>query len=93
MKELLDDYMSEIINMLIKKNQMYGNSFFKTRTEFDHYILVARLIDKVNRLAVLYTNKNSKAQDKIKDTLMDIIGYCLLELVYLETEVKKDEAQ
>ena len=68
-----------------KKNSDYGDSFAKLRAEFDNAILI-RIADKYNRLKSLKSGKIQQVSDEsIKDTLLDLANYCIMELV--ETEI------
>ena len=68
-----------------RKNSDYGDSFSKLRAEFDNAILI-RIADKYNRLKSLKSGKIQQVSDEsIKDTLLDLANYCIMELV--ETEI------
>jgi len=70
-----------IIRLLKEKNATYGDSYLKLRQEFPDY-LPMRLTDKLNRLKVQVRNEADYT-----DTLVDLAGYCLLELSHLVMEV------
>jgi len=74
-----------IQNLLSYKNTQYDDSFARLREEFPDYLLM-RLTDKLNRLKV----QKRKNLDYC-DTLIDIAGYCVLELAHIAME-DKDEA-
>ena len=64
------------------KNADYGDSFNVTRNEFPNAILI-RLNDKFLRLKQLYKNgmHAEVKNESVKDTLLDIANYCVLELI------------
>jgi len=85
LRDKLEKIAKLIIEMLIKKNTMYGNSYFHLRNEYGKLAFFIRLSDKFNRLKVL-EERYGYDDDIDKDTIIDIIGYCLLELVYREIQ-------
>ena len=79
---------NDIANIVISKNNDYGNSFEK---QFDKYGWVTyffRVGDKISRLEQLtINNKNPEIKEEtVNDTLMDIVGYSLLMLSILKKE-------
>lgn len=71
------------------KNHDYGDSFSKMRKEYDNAILI-RIYDKYSRLKTLKGGAEQKVMDEgIKDTLMDLANYCIMELV----EMSADESE
>ena len=83
------DILKELETLLIRKNKDYNNSFDKTVTEYGYVVIAIRLEDKINRLKNLKNNKNQVTNESIKDTLLDIAGYCVLSLIYLENKELK----
>lgn len=73
-------------DLLIEKNQKYGNSFFKTADEYGKTVLVLRIDDKLNRLKqlILHNESDDMQGESIKDTLIDLAGYAVLAKIYLE---------
>lgn len=68
------------------KNADYGDSFANTRKVVSNAILV-RLNDKISRLnSLMRGNKQQVKDESIKDTLMDLANYAILELVEMECE-------
>ncbi|MDY0016159.1 MAG: hypothetical protein RBS13_08120 [Bacteroidales bacterium] len=74
----------EIEELLVVKNAKYGNSFETTRDKYGAIAYVLRLEDKLNRVFTLVnTNDDGKNTDEsILDTIKDILGYTILELMY-----------
>lgn len=73
---------TEIVELLEKKNNDYGNSATQTYEEYGDVAFFVRISDKINRLKSLtINNKTQEVKDEsIEDTIKDIIGYCLLYL-------------
>ena len=72
----------EIAQLVEKKNHDYDNSFDKTMDKYGDTAYFLRIEDKLNRLINL-SKKDAKVNDeKVEDTLKDIIGYTLLMLNY-----------
>lgn len=73
-------------DLLIEKNQKYGNSFFKTADEYGKTVLVLRIDDKLNRLKqlILHNESDDMQGESVKDTLIDLAGYAVLAKIYLE---------
>ena len=72
----------EIAQLVEKKNHDYDNSFDKTMDKYGYTAYFLRIEDKLNRLINL-SKKEAKVNDeKVEDTLKDIIGYTLLMIKY-----------
>lgn len=72
-----------------RKNADYGDSFSTLRKELPSAILV-RIYDKYSRLKNLMSGAHQHVSDEsVKDTLMDLANYCVMELVEME-EVPHD---
>ena len=72
----------EIALLVEKKNHDYDNSFDKTMDKYGDTAYFLRIEDKLNRLINL-SKKEAKVNDeKVEDTLKDIIGYTLLMIKY-----------
>ena len=83
-----DEYLilKQLETLLIKKNKDYNNSFDRTVDEYGYVVIAIRLEDKINRLNNLMKNNNEVNYESIEDTLLDIAGYCVLSLIYLENK-------
>ena len=82
--ENIERIANELVDTLKRKNHDYGNSFEKLMDEFGDITVLIRLSDKLERLKSLQ-NKEAKVTDESKkDTLLDIAGYSLLALSYME---------
>ena len=72
----------EIAQLVEKKNHDYDNSFDKTMDKYGDTAYFLRIEDKLNRLINL-SKKEAKVNDeKVEDTLKDIIVYTLLMINY-----------
>jgi len=80
MKEKIKAKADQIRDLLLEKNDSYGNSVFERGVLFDvdpTYAIQARINDKLNRI------KNSNTYLSEND-LMDVTGYLILLQVHLE---------
>jgi len=84
------EYHKGICNELNKiyeaKNSDYGDSFSILRKKYPNAILI-RLTDKLLRLDRLVSGAVAKVKDEsIKDTLLDMANYCIMEVMEMEAE-------
>lgn len=77
----IGDVLNPIGNMLVQKNQDYGDSYKLLRDEYGVTSFHLRLADKFNRLKQVDRN-GAQISESAMDTIVDIIGYCTLELIY-----------
>lgn len=78
-------YTDNLADILQAKNQAYGDSFTKSIDEDGLLVLKIRLGDKFNRISELIKNGKFKENDEsLEDTLLDMAGYSILGLKYLE---------
>ncbi|WP_301049743.1 nucleotide modification associated domain-containing protein [Lactobacillus intestinalis] len=83
-------YTDDLANVLQSKNKAYGDSFTKSVDKYGLSVIGVRLSDKYNRIEHLITNNELKENDEsLEDTLLDMAGYSILALKYLEEH--KDE--
>lgn len=68
-----------MLSLLCSKQHDYGNTAI---TRFGQFGVVVRLYDKVARYRNLYT-KNA-ANESTYDTLIDIVGYCVIALMLMD---------
>ena len=82
---------NKLKELLIEKNKMYGDSFFKTLDEYGNVLMCVRIEDKLNRLKeiILRGAKDGKTDEKLVDTVVDIAGYAILSKIYLKRLGKK----
>lgn len=90
-----DQFKAITENMLktfIAKNYDYGNSFEESCDNFGIVAAVVRMNDKMNRINHLYDNtKVAKVDEKLEDTLLDLANYCILTVMYLNSNYNKKE--
>lgn len=67
----------ELASLLATRNEGYGN---KAITAIGHTGIEILLLCKIMRLESLYSKDHTKFAEQIKDTLIDICGYCILDL-------------
>lgn len=88
-------YTNHLAETLKEKNDAYGDSFTKSVDDFGKTVIAVRLSDKFNRICNLIKRDEDKENDEsLADTLLDMAGYSILALKYLEEhENKKDQLQ
>lgn len=87
----------EIVNRLNtiygQKNHDYGDAFALLRKEYPNAILY-RLFDKYQRLKTLKSGATQRVLDEsIRDTLLDMANYCILEVIEMDIEAEGKEIQ
>ncbi len=84
-KNVFSQYTDKLANVLQSKNDAYGDSFTKSIDEDGLLVLKIRLGDKFNRISSLIKKGELKENDEsLEDTLLDMAGYAILGLKYLE---------
>ena len=79
------DYTNHLAKILQEKNDAYSDSFSKSLDEDGLLVLKIRLSDKFNRICNLIKRGEDKENDEsLEDTLLDLAGYSILGLKYLE---------
>ena len=76
----------ELHDIYKRKNNDYGNSFEVSLDKYGVIAAVVRLQDKVTRYVSLTTggNKRLVADEKVEDTLLDLVNYCVMTVMYYE---------
>lgn len=87
LKDALDDIAGALVDTLLRKNTDYGDSYATLRREYGPVAYLIRLADKANRLKALQGHE-ALVSESYEDTVRDIAGYALLELVYLRGEAE-----
>lgn len=87
------EYTDKLADTLYKKNLDYGNSFDRVASKVGHKALLMRLMDKYNRIEHLILNdeENKVIDESLKDTLLDLAGYSILSLKFLDNEEKEQK--
>lgn len=79
------EYTDHLTEILQEKNHAYGDSFTKSIDKYGLSVIGVRLSDKYNRIEHLITHHELKENDEsLEDTLLDMAGYAILGLKYLE---------
>lgn len=91
LEQELHNVADEVIKLVIDKNNKYGDAYFKLRDEWGSASFCVRLGDKYLRLANIAKTGRVVTDETVEDTIRDIVGYCLLELIYLKYEYLVDK--
>ena len=83
-KENFDYYLKLIKNTLAQRGTQYDDAFHKTWDEWGLDASRLVLTFKLNRLK--NTEYNEDNLSVIRDTLIDIAGYCILSLIEIDRE-------
>jgi hypothetical protein len=70
-----------VLPILIRKQRDYGHENIR---RFGRKGLIVRIHDKVARLENLLDNGNKPSNESIKDTLLDIVGYSAIGIMWEE---------
>jgi hypothetical protein len=76
---------NELAEILIAKNEDYGNSVEEQYNEYGEMSLNLRLEDKLRRLKNL-TNKKANVNEKKAETWIDAAGYSVLAYILMKDE-------
>ena len=85
----LERISSELTQLLVMKNEAYGNAFEDDLDEFGLMPSVIQMGHKLKRIKSLMKGDKPDNGESIKDSYTDLAGYCLLTLEWLSrhTEV------
>lgn len=91
--ELHKDICKRLLDIYVKKNQDYGNSFDESLDKFGLIASATRINDKVNRFSSLCTGKKKAkvVEEGVKDTLMDLANYAIMTIMWLEEKENLDK--
>lgn len=91
-KNEFKQYTDRLAQVLLEKNLAYGDSFSKSVDDFGLMVIAIRLSDKYNRIRSLIKKGELKENDEsLEDTLLDMAGYSILALKYLDEHKSKDQ--
>lgn len=85
----IDEIYAKIRATLIAKNHDYANSFHYLYKEYGLESVIIRLDDKISRLKTINKKARYVKDERVKDTLMDVVGCSLLALNELEDARKE----
>jgi len=83
-KENFDWYLDIIKDTLTERGAKYNDAFHKTWEEWGLDVTRIQLTIKLCRLKNLEYNRDNC--NSIRDTLIDIAGYCILSLIEIDRE-------
>ena len=83
-EENFDWYLDIIKDTLIERGTKYDDAFHKTWEEWGLDVTRIQLTIKLCRLKNLEYNRDNC--NSIRDTLIDIAGYCILSLIEIDRE-------
>lgn len=79
--------LQQIHDTYIKKNHDYGDSFSRSFKKYGLVAAMVRMEDKWNRLDNMALGAKQKVADEtIKDTLLDLAGYCVMTTMELDRQ-------
>ena len=88
---LLRNICDDEVQIFIRKNTDYGDSFANLRKVLPNAVLV-RIYDKWSRLAQLLNGADPKVLDEsIDDSLRDLANYANMELI--ERQIERDNSE
>lgn len=83
--KIYDNIIKELRDIYVAKNNDYGDSVANTYDTFGDVSFAVRITDKVNRASTLLTKGNQQVSDeKLEDTIKDMINYGILWLIERE---------
>ena len=85
--ETFENIAKELLDIYIKKNADYGDSFGETYKKLGIISAITRIADKTNRLQNLCVNERQVNDESIEDTLMDLANYAIMTLIELKGEI------
>lgn len=82
-----NNYIEKQLEIYIKKNRDYGNSFYKSLEKYGAVAFYVRAEDKINRLNKLITVKTQAVLDEsVQDTVDDLFNYTSMYLAFCSKE-------
>ena len=79
--------LQQIHDTYVKKNHDYGDSFSRSFKKYGLVAAMVRMEDKWNRLDNMALGAEQKVADEtIRDTLLDLAGYCIMTTMELDRE-------
>ena len=83
------DAHKELLEIFVKKNTDYGNSFEESLEKHGLIAAIVRMEDKMSRLNTLSKQEALVSDESLIDTLKDLSNYALMSAVWLE-QTKKE---
>lgn len=88
MIEAFNKITDEMLDICLRKNADYGNSFDKSLDEDGLLVSKIRLGDKLNRFSKLIKNDAQVTDETTRDTLIDMANYAILTLMWMDNDKK-----
>jgi len=82
--ENLAQLQKEQLELFIRKNHDYGNSFERSLDEDGLIVAKIRLSDKLSRFSTLVKSDSKVKDESIRDTLMDFATYAMMTVMFLD---------
>lgn len=78
----------EMSDLCARKNNDYGSSVNDTYKKYGMVSYLVRMEDKLNRARTLTLNKDNQqvADEKLRDTLIDLANYSILAVIEMEND-------
>jgi len=83
---------NEMIDIYIKKNSNYGNSFGEAFDKLGPISGITRLYDKMNRVIALTKGDNNNFES-LEDTFIDMANYAIMNLIEIKYQELKKEGK
>ena len=77
---------AELNKLYVLKNSAYGDSFSKTFKELGPISAVTRINDKMERIKTLVVKDAQENDEKLTETLRDMVNYGIMYIMELEDE-------
>jgi hypothetical protein len=88
----MEGKMKDLIELFKVKNVAYDDSFGKTFRSYGPISSLTRISDKFNRIeALILGAENGVTDERLEDTLEDMVNYCLMLNYELNTSKVKEE--
>lgn len=82
-----ESILRQIHDIYVKKNHDYGDSFSRSYQKYGIIAAMVRMEDKWNRLDNLVKGEKQMVSDEsIRDTLLDLAGYCIMTAMELDKQ-------
>ena len=85
--------LKEMQELYDRKNHDYGNSFSETIQEFGFTPAVARINDKLKRVKQMVKGEQMQVDESMRDNLIDIANYCVLTIIEIDKQNKKEKKE
>ncbi len=92
MKDNFENITKEMLELYKNKNADYGSSVNDTYKKYGMVSYLVRMEDKLNRARTLVQKQTQNvADEKLRDTLIDLANYTILAIMELDKEIKYDK--